>query len=168
MLPAKTSASWKVAKPSSQPPREQWESWSSALRCDSLEHLWPTEEQPQPWLKECAWWPLQLAEWCIYNIQNIMHAAKCFHKIHLGCAQSSVWGQDMYVPQGQRSPTGTRQRTVFPRGLARAVQAETAQREHIKAPGEEMTTTQISRSEDEPVRMYKLWMWANPELMWQT
>lgn len=71
----------------------------------------------------------------------------------------------MYVPQGQRSPTGTRQRTVFPCRLARAVQAETAQREHIKAPGEEMTTTQISRSEDEPVRMYKLEIWANPELM---
>ena len=51
---------------------------------------------------------------------------------------------------------GTRERTVFPCGLARAVQAETAQREHIKAPREEMTTTQISRSEDEPVRIYKL------------
>lgn len=94
MLPAKRSASWKVAKPSSQPPRQQWESWSSTLRCDSLEDLWPTKEQPQPWLKGCAWWLLQLAEWSIYNIQNIMHAAKCSHKIHLGLAQSSVWGQD--------------------------------------------------------------------------
>ena len=35
MVPAKRSASWKVAKPSSQPPREQRESWSSTLRCSA-------------------------------------------------------------------------------------------------------------------------------------
>ena len=47
-------------------------------------------------------------------------------------------------------------RTVFPGGSVKAAQAETAQRDYIKAPGEEMTTIQISESEDEPVRMYEV------------
>lgn len=75
---------------------------------------------------------------------------------HLWLANSSVWGQDTHVPQGQRSPLSTSERTVFPCGLVKAAQAETAQRDYIKAPGEEMTTIQISESEDEPVRTYEV------------
>lgn len=58
------------------------------------------------------------------------------------------------MPQDQRAPMHTRERTVFPCGLVRAAHAEPAQRHHIKAPGEEVTTNQIAESEAEPVRMH--------------
>lgn len=58
------------------------------------------------------------------------------------------------MPQGQRSPISTRERTVFPCGLLRAAHAESTQRDHIKAPGEEMTIIWISESEDEPVKIH--------------
>lgn len=80
ILPAKRPASWQVAKPLSGFPHEQWESCSSILRCEGLQHLWPMKEQPQPWLKECACWLFQLAKWSIFKIQRVMHAAKCSHR----------------------------------------------------------------------------------------